>query len=70
MNTLPVVQNFFGKPVRFFKAEFQVETHHHNDAFPMEKTIEENHRNGGSPLEKFTLETWSMSVRLSISTDN
>ncbi|HPL64825.1 MAG TPA: hypothetical protein PK587_13765 [Syntrophales bacterium] len=45
MDTLPVIQTFFGKPVRFFKTEFEVEEHSHN---------------GNAPHMNFVLETWAM----------
>jgi hypothetical protein len=45
MDTLPVVQNFFGKPVRFFKADFWVEEHCRND---------------NAPPMNFMLETWAI----------
>lgn len=45
MDTLPVIQNFFGKPVRFFKAEFKMEIRgHHAPQSP----------------EKITIETWGV----------
>lgn len=77
MNTLPVVQTFFGKPVRFFKAEFQVEMNHHNggsfienptemgsrNGTPSVKNITETHpRNGDASIGFFTLETWAISL--------
>ena len=31
-NQLPIIQNFFGRPVRFFRAEFWVELDHHHDS--------------------------------------
>lgn len=45
MNTLPIIQNFFGRPVRFFRAEFMPELDCHN----------------GSPgLNKYLLKTWAI----------
>ena len=59
MNTLPVVQTFFGKPVRFFKAEFQVENHRYGGT-SIENASEERHHHDASPRINFTLETWAI----------
>lgn len=45
MNTLPVIQNFFGKPVRFFKTEFTP------DLYP---------RYGDTGSQKTLLKTWAI----------
>jgi len=41
----PIIQNFFGKPVRFFKADFR---------------IEEHSRYTNAPPMNFMLETWAI----------
>lgn len=45
MNTFPVIQSFFGKPVRFFKTEFVVELRGHHDP---------------PALSNFHIETWAV----------
>jgi len=41
MNTLPIIQTFFDKPVRFFEAEFTPEMHSYNgNASPIKKLLE------------------------------
>jgi len=56
----PVIQNFFGKPVRFFKADFWVEEHSHNGNAPIENSIEEHCRYDNAPPLNFMLETWAI----------
>jgi hypothetical protein len=56
----PVIQTFFGKPVRFFKADFWVEENHHYDGAPLQNTTEERGRNDPSPIVNFLLETWAV----------
>lgn len=56
----PIIQNFFGKPVRFFKADFRVEMNHRNGGAPIENMTEMGSRNGTPCAMKFTLETWAI----------
>lgn len=58
----PVIQTFFGKPVRFFKADFWVEEHCRNDNTSIENTREERCRYDTSPQINFTLETWAITL--------
>lgn len=60
MDILPVVQNFFGKPVRFFKAEFQVETHHRYGGTSIENQTETHSCYTNASYANFTLETWAI----------
>jgi len=43
MNQLPIIQTFFNKPVRFFKASFEVEMHRHHDGASGQKSTEMRH---------------------------
>ena len=53
MNQLPIIQTFFGKPVRFFKVIFEV------SMTPCYRG-DMNHCNGGASPAQFILKTWGI----------
>jgi len=61
MDTKPVVQNFLGKAVRFYKASFEVEmTPRKTGSCNVTPPIESSRRNAYSTNRNFTFETWAI----------
>ncbi len=60
MNQLPIIQTFFNKPVRFFKASFEVEMHRHHDGASGQKSTEMRHHNDAPSTQIFILQTWAV----------
>lgn len=57
MESLPIIQSFLDRPVRFFKARFEIEMRCHNDT---QSSSDLYPRYGGTGMQQTILQTWAI----------
>lgn len=62
MTTLPIVQTFLDKPVRFFPALFEIDLRQCNTDAGLPNVSDLRHRNDDAAITKYQLRTWAIPV--------